>query len=275
MKNRKSIVGFPAMGAAIVSQSFNKLSLFGSMILLVYALALFFQIQFAADLWVWPKSPELGLAFAGAWMAGGLFPLIWSGLRGQFAPLRSLALAGIAASGGSAVLLISKHTVAGNERYLPFGLLFLMAFLVIIYIFIKSRQVPASGDNAVSPVIRWVFLLFTCLLLYFGIALLMDTPNIFPIALSTDMGAMYGCFFLGSSAYYFYGFLKPTRFWTVGPMLSFLVYDLLLIPPYVKYAAVVPAQFQTSLAIYLSVLISSALFCGFYLFVDPRSRLFK
>lgn len=253
----------------------SKLGFIFSMLLLVYALALYFQIQLAADLWVWPKSLPLARAFAGAWIAGGLIPLIWSGLTGHFAPLRSLALAGIVATGGSAILLFNKHNLAGNERYLPFSLIFLIAFIVIIFVFIKGRQVPASRDNAVSPVVRWVFLLFTFLLVYFGIALLLDTPNIFPIQLSTDLGAMYGCFFLGSSAYFFFGFLKPTRFWTVGPMLSFLVYDLLLIPPYLKYATVVPAQFQTSLTIYLGVLISSALFCGYYLIFDPRTRVFK
>jgi hypothetical protein len=67
-------------------------------------------------------------------------------------------------------------------------------------------------------------------------------------------------FFLGSGVYFCYGCMKPTRYIVTGPLLSFLVYDLLLIPPYLKYTADVPAELQTSLTFYLSVLFVSALF---------------
>ena len=60
-----------------------------------------------------------------------------------------------------------------------------------------------------------------------------------------------------------------------GQLLSFVIYDLLLIPPFVTYWAVVPPEFQRSLAVYLLVLIASSLFCGYFLLLDPQTQLFK
>lgn len=247
-----------------------------SLLLFVFALALYFHFPLAQEQWIWPKKTSaLGFSFVGAWLAGGIAPLLWSGLSGQPAPLRALSLAGLVATAGSAALLYSKHSLEGNERYLPFCILFLIAFVAIAYVFAKSNRNAIPGDNAVSPIIRWVFLCFSILLLFFGAALILNKANIFPIVLSLDMQDIYGWFFLGSAVYFFYGFLKPSRYHTMGPMISFLTYDILLIPPYLKYTAVVPPELQTSLTIYLGVLLASAVFCLYYLLLDSRTRMFR
>jgi hypothetical protein len=56
-------------------------------------------------------------------------------------------------------------------------------------------------------------------------------------------------------------------------MLSFLVYDALLIPPFAAYWPVVPAEFRLSLSLYLAVLVASAVFCAYFLLADRRTRL--
>jgi hypothetical protein len=247
-----------------------------SVLLFIFALGLYFHYQSAQEQWIWPKKTSaLGFSFVGAWFAGGVAPLIYSGLFRQLSPLRGLALAGLVSTGGSAYFLYSKQDIIGNDRYLPFSILFALAFLGIIYVFIKSNRGYLRDDNSVSPVIRWAFLLFSILLFFFGLGLVLNKPHIFPLALAPDMQDIYGWFFLGSCAYFFYGFLKPSRYNVTGPMLSFLVYDLLLIPPYLQYTADVPPELQTSLTIYLSVLFVSALFSFYYLFFDYRTRMFR
>jgi hypothetical protein len=246
-----------------------------SVLIFIFALGLYFHYQLAQDQWIWPKTPDLGFAFVGAWIAGGVSPLIYSGLFRQLSPLRGLALAGLVSTGGSSYFLYSKHDVVGNDNYLSFSMLFAIGFLGIIYVFIKSNRGYLRDDNSVSPVIRWAFLIFSILLFFFGLGLVQNKANIFPLALTPDMQDIYGWFFLGSCIYFFYGFLKPTRYNVTGPMLSFLIYDLLLIPPYLKYTADVPSELQTSLTIYLSVLFASALFSLYYLLFDYRSRMFR
>lgn len=100
-----------------------------------------------------------------------------------------------------------------------------------------------------------------------------DAQYIFPVPLTPDMAAIYGWFFLGSFTYYFYGFMKPSQLNSTGHMLSFLIYDLLMLPPYGTYWATVPPEYQLSLTVYLAVLITSAIFCSYFLFVDARTRL--
>lgn len=254
----------------------SKLGLGLSLLLFVFGLGLYFHVPLAQDQWIWPKKTgALGFSFLGAWFAGGVAPLIWSGLFRKYSPLRALSFAGLIATGGSAGFLYSKHAILGNERYLPFSIIFLIGFIGIIYVFIKSKRGSLPGDNPVSPVIRWAFLAFSILLFYFGLQLILNKPFVFPIPLSNDMQDIYGWFFLGSFAYFLYGAWKPSRFNAIGPMLSFLVYDLLLIPPYLNYAMTVPADYRVSLILYLSVLFASALFCIYYLFFDARTKLFK
>jgi hypothetical protein len=206
-------------------------------------------------------------------LAGGAAPLVWIGLSGHLAAIRAPMLAGVVANAGIALHLFAKHARPGNERYLPFAALFAIGSLMAAIVFAWGRQLPAPGDRRIPRLVRWAFLLFAALLLPVGAGLVLGLPYVFPIPLSPDMAAVYGWFFLGSFVYYLYGFWKPSRFNATGQLLSFLVYDLFAIPPYVTYWAVVPPVFQTSLITYLVVLFASSVFCGYFLLVDPRTRL--
>ncbi len=46
------------------------------------------------------------------------------------------------------------------------------------------------------------------ILLPVGTCLVLGVPHVFPIPLTPDMAAVYGWFFLGSFAYYLYGFWR-------------------------------------------------------------------
>lgn len=167
-------------------------------ILFIFALGFYFHVPQAQEQWIWPKKTSaLGFSFIGAWFTGGVAPLIWSGLTRQYSPLRALSFAGLIATAGTAGLLYAKHDIAGNERYFPFFVIFAAAFIGSVYVFIKSNRGSIPGDNKVSPLIRWVFLAFSLLLFFFGIGLVLNKLDIFPIALSPDMQDVCGWFFLG------------------------------------------------------------------------------
>ena len=97
----------------------------------------------------------------------------------------------------------------GKERFLPFAGLFAIGAIVAGIAVVALTRLPPRGDRPSPPIIRWAFLLFAAILLPTGAALLLNRPHVFPIALSTDMSAVYGWFFVGSFVYYFYGFVKP------------------------------------------------------------------
>ena len=255
------------------SRAFQAVALLVGLGLFTVALGIWFVWPWALQLWIWPKTPPLGCAFVAAMLAGGAAPLVWIGLSGHLAAIRAPMLTGVVANAGIALHLFVKHARPGNERYLPFATLFAVGSVMAAIVFAWGRQLPAPGDRKIPCLVRWAFLFFAVLLLPVGAALVLGLPYVFPIPLSADMAAVYGWFFLGSFVYYLYGFWKPSQLNATGQLLSFLVYDLFTIPPYMTYWAVVPPVFQNSLNAYLVVLFASAVFCAYFLLGDSRTRL--
>ena len=255
------------------SRVFQAVLLLIGISLVLAALGMRFAWPWVLQCWIWPETPPLGCAFVAAMLAGAAAPLIWVGLSGHLAAIRAPMLTGVVANAGIALHLFAKHARPGNERYLPFAALFAVGSLVAAIAFAWGRQLPAPSDKNIPRLVRWAFLLFAAILLPVGAALVLGLPYIFPIPLTPDMAAVYGWFFLGSFAYYLYGFWRPSQLNATGQLLSFLVYDLLTIPPYLTYWTVVSPVYQASLNAYLVVLLGSAVFCGYFLFVDSRTRL--
>ncbi|HSB79324.1 MAG TPA: hypothetical protein VLM91_11070 [Candidatus Methylomirabilis sp.] len=256
------------------SKFFQGFALIAGTSLFLFALGIFFSLPAATSLWIWPETPRLGFIFVAAMLAGAAAPLIWIGLSGQVSAIRAAMLAGMVANTGIALHLYLRHALPGKERFLPFAALFAFGAILTSALFGLSQRIPVTGDRSIPPVIRWVFLLFSAILLPVGAAMVLGIPRIFPIPLTTDMAAVYGWFLLGSFTYYVYGFCKPSQLNSTGHLLSFLVYDLLMLPAYSRYWAVVAPEYRTSLFVYLMVLITSAIFCGYFLLIDPRTRLF-
>jgi uncharacterized membrane protein YgdD (TMEM256/DUF423 family) len=241
--------------------------------LFIMSVGLYLSLSGFTRLWVWPQAPTLALAFVGSWFAGGIAAVIWIGLSGNLAALRALMLTMLVGLGGAGFHLYSQHTLPGNERYLRFAILFAISAVLAIAVIALVQRFQQTGDEPAPPAIRWAFLVFAGILLGVGVALVFDAQRVFPVPLSTDVAAVYGWFFLGSFVYYFYGFLKPSIMNATGQMISFLVYDLLLIPPFLWHLPNVAEGYGLSLAVYLTVLVVSAAFCAYYLFIDPRTRL--
>jgi hypothetical protein len=254
---------------------FQALILVSGVGLFLFALSVSFVLPGAMQFWIWPETPPLGCVFVAAMLAGGAAPLVWIGLSGHLSAIRAAMLTGMVANTGIALHLLARHALPGNERYLPFSALFAGGSILAAAVFALMGRAPATGDRDSLPIIRWAFLLFSAILLPVGVGLVLGEPHIFPIPLTTDMAAVYGWFFLGSFAYYAYGFWKPSSLNSTGQLLSFLMYDVFMLPPYLQYRSVVYPGFRISLFVYLSVLLISALFCGYFLLVDPRTRLFK
>jgi hypothetical protein len=107
----------------------------------------------------------------------------------------------------------------------------LLVALLALAVLIWSTRLTTPEDRKPPPAIRWTFLLFSAILPPVGLGMVLDNPRIFPATITPDMTKLYGWFFLGSFVYYLFGFLQPSWLNSTGHMLSFLVYDLLLIPP--------------------------------------------
>ena len=112
------------------------------------------------------------------------------------------------------------------------------------------------------------FLIWSALALV-GVALVLRL-DVFPWPLDRDTSIIYGAIFLGSAVYFTYGLTRPVWGNAKGQLLGFLAYDLVLIVPFVRLWFSVPSL---SLAIYLAVIVTSALLAIWYLALSPRYRL--
>lgn len=62
-----------------------------------------------------------------------------------------------------------------------------------------------------------------------GILLILKVPNTLPWNLSPESSVLYGWVFLGLAFYYLYAVLNRQWIHAIGPLLGFLVYDLVLL----------------------------------------------
>jgi hypothetical protein len=220
-------------------------------------------------------SAAAGAPVRGFVVRGGTGALVWIGLRGHLESLRALLLTLVAALAGSAWHLYAQHASPGNERYLPFAIVFVaVALVATVGLGLAARwRRPAVDTRGVPAVLRWGFVAFSLILVAVGASMVFGTRAIFPAPLGADTAVVYGWFFLGSFVYYGYAFVRPALDNAVAQMISFLVYDLLLIPPFVAHLPVVDPDLRVNLIVYLTVLVGSAIFCSYFLFVDRRTRL--
>ena len=78
--------------------------------------------------------------------------------------------------------------------------------------------------------------------------------------------------FLGSAVYFAYGLYRPVWGNAKGQLVGFLAYDLVLIVPFARLWPVAPSL---SLAVYLAVIVVSALLAIGFLLVSPTYRLWS
>src|SRR5215211_1338933 len=106
-----------------------------------------------------------------------------------------------------------------------------------------------------------------------GVLLLWKVPNTLPWNLSPELSVLYGWVFLGLAFYYLYAILNPQWIHALGPLLGFLVYDLILFSPlFARFGNLQPEHIRGQVAA-SAIIIFSAVLGVYYLFVNPATRL--
>ena len=238
---------------------------------LVLAAGFFFQQPWATTLWPLPDTP-LSYAFIAAILAGGAAPLIWIGLSGEFAALAGYGLSfGImyAGIGPSALLFYLRDQ---NPSLAIFALV--MGILAVTggILFIRTRH--SIQDSQPTPrIVIYAFMAEVLVLAGAGILLILKVPNTLPWNLSPESSVLYGWVFLGLAFYYLYAVLNLKWIHAEGPLLGFLVYDLVLFSPlFARFGSLQPEHVRGQVAASLIIIFSAALGV-YFLFVNSATRL--
>jgi hypothetical protein len=84
---------------------------------------------------------------------------------------------------------------------------------------------------------------------------------------------VYGCVFVGLAFYCLFAVLRPSWINAFGPLLGFLVYDIVLGVPLFTGSSGIQAGMLTRQISILIIIAFSALLSLYYLFIHPSTRL--
>jgi hypothetical protein len=220
--------------------------------------------SWALALWPWPDGP-LSYRFVGAMLLAQGATMAWT----------AATLALDAARGGVLGFAASTAGIAGYTAwlYLHRNETLLLTWAVVcaglalgaLVLFVLGPRFPRTDRQPISVVVRGSFLVFATALSIATAALLAQAPIVFPWALRPDSSVMFGFLFLASAIYFFDGWLRPGSDNACGQLIGFLVYDLVLFPPYLAHWPKTVGGFRVSMTIYLIVLTWSAVLAIGYL----------
>lgn len=246
------------------------LILFGGLAMLALAFGFVFRMPWALSLWPW-EDGRYSYLFVGSIFAAASAAALWIGWTGKLGilPAGSLNLSVI---GFTTTIYFFNLYSQGRSDLLPFGMASLLEALSTGALFLWSRRLSLTDPRPTPGLVRVSFGIFVASLLLAGIALILHMP-IFPWDLNPDSSVIFGCIFLGDAFYFIYALLRPRWENAFGQLLSFLVYDLVLIVPFLQLLSSVKPGHLINLIVYTAVLIYSGGLAIYYLFIHPQTRI--
>lgn len=136
------------------------------------------------------------------------------------------------------------------------------------------RAPDETSESQPTPrIVRLALILEVLVLAGAGLLLLLKVPTTLPWNLSPESSVLYGWVFLGLAFYYLYAVLRPQWIHALGPLLGFLVYDLVLFSPlFARFGSLQPEHVLGQVAASVIIIFSAGLGL-YYLFVNPATRL--
>ena len=240
----------------------------GGLVILVLAFGFIFQAPIALQLWPWPDG-RLSYLFMGSILAAVSAAAVWIGWTGELGALPAGSLNVFIIALGSANYFF--QLAPDRPNLVSIGWMSIGFAVLSGFTFLWSRRIPLHASLPTPLPVRVSFGIFAATLIFAGTALLLRFP-IFPWKLNPDSSVIFGCIFFGDAFYFIHALFKPQWNNTVGQLLSFLAYDLVLIGPFLKLLRTIDPAFKVSLIVYITVLIFSGTLAVYYLFINPRTR---
>lgn len=235
----------------------------------VLSVGFLLQWPIATQTWPVPVSP-LTYTFLSAYVLGFVAVLAWVGVSGETAGLRGIGLTTAVAFGSMSVVLVG---MGGARPELAVNLLVMIGLCVAgMAALVFGLRQPVRDRRMTPAGLRVACLIVCVLLLILGVPLVLRVADVMPWSLDLDSGALIGCMFLGSAAYFLYGALRPEWPHAVGPLAALLAYDLVLTLPLIAHLPTAHTEHVTVLVLYIAVLVSTALLGGYAFLVDRYTR---
>lgn len=245
------------------------LLLIGGLVILALAFGFIFRIPLALRLWPW-EDGRYSYLFIGSILAAISAAALWIGWTGELGILPAGSLNVFVIALTSAIYFF-KLLSDGRPGILVPGIASVLVALASGGTFLWSRRLPLNDPRPTPALVKISFGIFVASLLLAGGALLFKAP-VFPWDLNPDSSVIFGCIFLGDAFYFLHALLRPRWQNAAGQLLSFLVYDLVLIAPFLFLFNTVKPGHLINLVVYVTVLIYSGALAVYYLFIHHKTR---
>jgi hypothetical protein len=246
------------------------ITVFGGLVILVLAFGFIFQNPMATRLWPWPDG-RLSYLFIGSILAAVSVAALWIGWTGEFGALPAGALNVFVIAVTTSIYFFHLALKEDRQNMLPYGIAALFMAVASTAAFLWSRRIALNDSRPIPSLVRISFGVFIASLIFAGTALILRMP-IFPWALNPDSSVIFGCIFIGDAFYFLYSFFHPRWHNACGQLLSFLVYDLVLIVPFLLLFKTVKPEYMINLIVYVAVLIYSCALAVYFLFINSKTR---
>jgi hypothetical protein len=239
------------------------------LVVLLFAFGFIIQHPFATSIWPW-EDGRYSYLFVGSILAAVSAAMLWISWTGEFGALPAGAL-NIFVIALTTSIYFFKLASNGRTDLTPFGVFSALFAIASLIAFFWSARIPLKETRPMPKPVKVSFWIFIASLFAAGGSLILQAP-IFPWKLNPDSSIIFGCIFLGDAFYFLYGMFRPNWHNALGQLLSFLVYDLVLIVPFAGLLNTVEPDRLVSLIIYTAVLIYSSVLAIYYLFINPQTR---
>lgn len=238
---------------------------------LLLAAGFLMQAPWATGLWP-VEAGRLSNLFVASIFAAIGGPACWVALTGDARAVVPGAADLAVTNTGFAASGLYFWVTTDNPAMLPWAIgTAVMAAICFVLIW-KLQPVPFRDTTPMPPPLRIAFMVFAIMLAIAAFRLITVWPNTFPWPLSPENSVFYGFIFLGAMVYFLYGLFWPVWGNAGGQMVGFLLYDLVLLPPFIGHFRSVKPEMFMSLAVYTTVVALSGLIAIWYLFISPATR---
>ncbi|MCI0711545.1 MAG: hypothetical protein L0154_15425 [Chloroflexi bacterium] len=240
-----------------------------------FAISFFLRLPFAVDLWPFEGTTPLSFIFLSSIFAAAAASTFWAVASGNHGALAGIGLDYVFILVPFAIHAFQLGANQDNSSLTTFAVVCVLGALFGMGLLLGSIRIPIEASPPMPTLVRWSFVAFIIALLIVALSMIFKEPNVIPWAVTPDLSVLIGWIFFGAAAYFAYSLLRPSWFNSAGQLVGFLVYDIVLIEPFLSRLPTVASEHRLSLIIYTTVVIYSGLLATYYLFINNATRIWK
>jgi hypothetical protein len=242
---------------------------------LLLAIAFFLQWPVAVSLWPFPGTTPLTFIFIfiSSLLAAAATSTLWATASQNYGALAGIGLDYMLIFTPLSLFSFQLGASRSTPPLITYSLICALVALFGLGLLLWSLRIPLDRTRPLPNLVRWSFVIFIIALLAASLPLIFKIPNVIPWKITPELSVMIGWVFFGASSYFVYGLLRPSWLNAAGQLTGFLVYDLVLIVPFVTRLATTASELRVSLLSYIAVISYSGLLAIYFLFIHKPTRL--